>query len=594
MSLKRFLGTAVLLAVLLPPLPALSLNELLIIAPDGFIDELRPLMRFKEASGRPTTLVSLTQVTNNPQCSGADLAEQVKRCIALYENSLGIEHVLLVGDVDRFPVRHRWWGLPGQEGWAVSDLYYADLYKNGTKTFDDWDANNNGLYAEIEFEADPGSCAPNCRSINNDDIDFLPDVSVGRIPASTGAEVAAYVNKVIAYEMRTTDSDAWFKQAALYTGTWVAQHNSLKNDVAGYLANAGFTSFIKRYTDWTNPSKPVPPPGVPGVIIGDLNAGVGFANYAGHGNGTSWACVSLGSQNLTGLNNANTLPVAFAAACDTGMFAWLARFHPYLDVNGQQHCGTDNGESLPPGPYPYLNLPRPAPIQTGSVSCPGPLCTNCQIDRPCIAESFLFGNPVGPTGAIAYVGSRSGTRPNQSIDLDRHFFQAYEDGHNIMGNLWKEMIVRYYNQHNLSQSQNWVRTPSQWEDGHTFDEPQKYILFGDPSLVVGGAFSTVLSAQVYDGAGGPLASYSRYRIRGDAAVPAGSRLSVQPSSSVLFETGSTITARDSDPVRGLVVNATAAHPVGFLGSYTNSGAVNRGIVVKGQLRLRNGGAMRFH
>jgi hypothetical protein len=220
MKFRNISGTALLLAVLLLPVPVQANNELLIIAPEAFIDELLPLLRFKEASGRPTVLVSLTQVYANPQCSGADEAEQVKRCIAFYQASLGIEHVLLVGDVDQFPVRYRWWGLPGQEGWAVSDLYYADLYKHGTTTFDDWDANNNGLYSEIEF-TDPGNCAPNCRSINNDDIDFIPDVTVGRIPASTGAEVAAYVNKVIAYEMRTTTADAWFNKAALYTGTWL-------------------------------------------------------------------------------------------------------------------------------------------------------------------------------------------------------------------------------------------------------------------------------------------------------------------------------------------------------------------------------------
>lgn len=592
MKIIYSLGAVLLLVSALAPIPSPADNELLIIAPAAFIDPLLPLLRFKEASGRPTVLVSLNQVYANPQCAGVDEAEQVKRCIALYQASLGIDHVLLVGDIDQFPARYRWWGLPDQEGWAVSDLYYADLYENGTNTFDDWDVNNNGLFGEIEF-TDPNNCAPNCRSINNDHIDFIPDVSVGRIPASTATEVTAYVNKVIAYEMRTTTKDAWFNTAALYTGTWWSAHNALKDDVAGYLGNTGFTNFIKRYTDFSA-SPPTPPPGVPAAIISDLNNGVGFVNYAGHGTPSNWACVGLGIDELKGLTNSTTLPVAFAAACDTGMFAWFARPHPYRDINGQPHCGTGNGENLPPSPYPYIGLPRPAPIQSGTIPCAGPLCTNCNLDHPCIAESFVFGNPVGATGAIAYIGSRSGARPVQSADLDRLFFKAYEDGYDILGNTWREMIIRYYNQHGLANSHNWIRAPAGWEDGHTFDEPQKYILFGDPSLLIGGAFSTIRTGSVYDGNGGPFLSYARYRIRGNVSIPVGVRLTAQSSSALLLEAGSQITAWDSNPSNGFAVNATAANPVGLLASYTGAAAVNRGILIRGQLRLRNGGSVKFY
>lgn len=589
---STLLGTF-LLAVMLAPIPALSSNELLILAPDEFIPQLEVLVRFKNATGRPTTLVSLGQIYGNPNCLGVDAAERVKRCIAFYENSLGIAHVMLVGDVDRFPVRYRWWGLSGQEGWGVSELYYADLYRYGSRVFDDWDFNNNGLYGEIEFVVDPDHCDPNCRSINNDHVDFLPDVSVGRVPASTAQEVSAYVEKVIAYELRTRSSDAWFRKAALYTGTWYPTDNQLKDDVAGYLSHLGFTGFVKRYTDWTDLQHPKLPSGVPGAVVTDLNGGVGMVNYAGHGDPDGWEV--LNTSDLAGLRNTDRFPVAFAAACDTGRFSWYPRAHPYVDVNGQQHCGTDNGEDLPPGPYPYTGLPRPAPIQSGSLQCPGgALCTDCNLDHPCFAESLLFGNPVGSTsGAVAYVGSRSGARPLQSIDLDRHFFQAFEGGETVMGNLWKEMILRYHDQHGLSESSEWIRSNAQWEDGHTFDEPQKYILFGDPSLVVGGAFSTARSGTVYDGKGAPLVSYARYRVTGDISVPVGHRLTVQPSSSLLLETGRKVTAWDSNSSNGFVVRGEQSSPVGLLVPYPSSQTGIQGIVVKGQLKLRSGGSVRF-
>ena len=75
-----------------------------------------------------------------------------------------------------------------------------------------WDYTDNELYGEIKFSPDG--------FINHDQIDFLPDIAVGRIPASTEAEVIAYVNKVITYELNTTPSDTWFNKIALYTGSW--------------------------------------------------------------------------------------------------------------------------------------------------------------------------------------------------------------------------------------------------------------------------------------------------------------------------------------------------------------------------------------
>jgi len=142
MKVKYILMIAILVALLFP-FPATCQDKLLIIAPDEFIDELKPLKRFKDATVRPTILLSLNDVYNS--FNGVDEPEQIKRCIAYYEDEYSVSFVMLVGDVDKFPVRWRWWGYVGenpdgtlayntkddQRGWAVSDLYYADLYKTG-------------------------------------------------------------------------------------------------------------------------------------------------------------------------------------------------------------------------------------------------------------------------------------------------------------------------------------------------------------------------------------------------------------------------------------------------------------------------------
>lgn len=594
MNHKHSLSIAIWLVLVLwlIPLPAISHSDastltqytLLIIAPDDFMDEVQPLKRFKDASGRPTILRSLTQIYSS--FPGADQAEKVKYAIEHYTSVYGIQYVMLVGDIDRFPARWRWWGLPGQEGWGITDLYYADLYEHGTTVFDDWDANDNGLYAEIEFAPDG--------MINNDQIDILPDVAVGRIPGSTAAEVAAYVNKVIAYELKTIPTSAWFKRAALYTGTWF-NANDLKDTLGNFLATKGF-SLIKRYTDWTNPLNPQPPAGVPDVISADLNNGVGFVNYLGHGNSSGWACLDFYSPVLNNLTNTDMLPVVFAGACDTGMFAWLARLHPYIDTAGVTHCGTANGETLDPGPYPHTALPRPAPVQSGTIPCPGPLCTTCQLDPPCFAESILLGNPVGSTGAVAYLGERSGGR-HWVTALDTYFFHAYHTQDIVvLGDMWKYMVEQYYAQHNLGQSHTWSRQPTEWDVGHMFDEPHKLVLFGDPSLIVGGAFTSPVSGPVWDwGSGGPWFSYMRYRVTGDVTVPAGRTLTVLPYASILMENGRKITALDADSSYGFTVNGTSDMPAYFISLAADPQAdqVVRGMKVSGQLIVWNGGQIKF-
>ncbi len=584
----------------LPALAALSLiwsaaaawaQETLILAPNQFLDELQPLKNFKDATCRPTILLGLDQVYSN--FTGADEAEQVKRCIAHYQQTAGVQYVLLAGDIDQFPARSRWWGLTNQEGWAVSDLYYADLYKHGTTTFDDWDANKNGLYGEIEF-------SPN-GFINNDNIDFLPDVAVGRIPGSTKAEVAAYVRKAINYELKTTESAAWFKRAGLYTGGWPdANNGAVMDQIGSSLSAHGFT-LTKRYWDWT-PDPPDfpdghPPPGVPGAVISDVNQGVGFMAYIGHGSPGGWQY--FGTGDLSGLFNSNRLPIVFAAACDTAHYAPMGRFEAYLDTAGGEHWGAANGEDLPVGAYPHSGLPRPACVQNdhadGGVWHAGLFYP---FDLDCFAERILFGNPVGDTGAVAYIGERTGGQVT-APELARHFFAAYDNGQRFLGDLWIYALQQYYNQHNLGSANTWSRTPKQWGDGHVFDEPQKFHLFGDPSLVVGGAFSVAFSGTQYDWPWpltGPLYPLSRYRVTADVTVPPGHRLTAQDYHSFLFESACKITALDTDAANGFIVNAAPDRPVCFIALSADPQAQRfmRGIKVTGQLRLRGGGAIKLH
>jgi hypothetical protein len=155
------------------------------------------------------------------------------------------------------------------------------------------------------------------------------------------------------------------------------------------------------------------------------------------------------------------------------------------------------------------------------------------------------------------------------------------------------MMIAYYWIHKIYQSTTWNYGPVEWEKGHMFDEPQKMTLFGDPSVIAGGAFNTYLSGNVYDGSGGPLNGFSRYRVTGDVTVPATQSLNAYPNSSILFEWGNKLVANGGS---GFTATGTGANPVSVL-SYSlkplDKFAI-AGMKVYGQMRMTGGGTIVVH
>jgi hypothetical protein len=220
------LVAGLLLALAVAPAPARGLPaagsggearqapaDLLIVTPREFEPVLAPLVAFKNATGLPTVLITLEEIEADPAYTG-DQAAQVKQAIAAYEDESGIQYVMLVGDVDRFPVR---WVAAKRGGdveyFYASDLYYADLY-DATGAFHTWDSDGDGLYGE---HVASGRCAEDPYSVNLDRVDLHPDVAVGRMPASTREELESYVARVIRYEYLAFGAD-WFHNVLLYAG----------------------------------------------------------------------------------------------------------------------------------------------------------------------------------------------------------------------------------------------------------------------------------------------------------------------------------------------------------------------------------------
>lgn len=425
---------------------------------DGYGKILLPLIAHKNSTGMPTIMLILDDLYREPEYRGRDHAEIIKNAIAKARNMWGIKYVMLVGDCDRFPVRYTkiydlgHWG----HSYAPSDLYYADLF-DSTGGYQTWDFDGDDRFGEMQ-----GNFAKNADDLNQDKLDLVPDVSVGRVPVSTENELRIYVKKVLQYE--TTASAGWFKRALLVTGDY--PWSNATNDYIGTQLQMRSFSNIKLYHDqiWptTNTSQRRQ------LIENEANKGVGFISYVGHGWGVLPPATVGGGWGgwydhtaIPFLNNADRLPVIFSAACSTAMFH--SGNGPYFAKWGYEYRGAPYGET------------RFAKYKWG----PEPIgLSPTAYDVDALAEHFLVKNTVG---GIAFIGSYTGTQ-GDSHTLAKFFFEKYAAGADILGDAWNGAISKF-----VSNVINGLAFPgSSWYTAAQYHHIHKMLLFGDPSLRLGG------------------------------------------------------------------------------------------------------------
>lgn len=397
----------------------------------------------------PTTLLTIENIDQD--FNGRDLPEKIKRAIEFHHRSSGVRYVMLVGDVDRFPVRYvrainTEWGTK----WYPSDLYYADLYDNKGQ-FNDWDFDHDGVYGEIDFQGGGLS------GTNLDRINMVPDVAVGRLPASNQAEVLTYIQKVMKYEFAARESihfnydSDWFKKAVFIVdgGSAPFGDEALSDQYAEPLSYSGI-SIQRRYQDnppWSTAS----PQQRATEITNVLDSGVGFLCYFGHGNVRSFSGW-YSANDVAILNNRDHLPIVYAIACLTARFHFDYSFNQatYEDVNDGDWTGGGGSR------------PEPTPVQP------------TKHDRDSMAEEFLVKRD---TGAIAYIGTTSKIE-HGGKNLAKYFFESYRNMPKppTLGAMWQDALSRFAKSDALQGMGGY----------YAFIHIHKVMLFGDPSLRVGG------------------------------------------------------------------------------------------------------------
>lgn len=431
-----------------------SAGGLLVIAPEKFQETLSDYIRHKQKQ-LPVQIVTLETILRENQ--GFDDPERLKRFLYALWQKGRIRYVLLVGDADVLPVRYMVLDriTPPAFDYAFypSDLYYADLAKKDG-SFEDWNAQKESFHAAYygEVRGEKNKEGP----INFDDIDYLPEIAVGRWPVSTNEEVKTVADKTIRYETGLLEGkrDGSKRIAMLSVSGWVDSRGTLDRAITALSSD---WTVEKRYYSDTQQKFDSPPPTAE-EVVSLMNKGVGVICHAGHGENLLWAN-SFGLKDLVSLQNADCLPIVFSAGCHTGRFATLPPYEPYVDVHGIEHKGSDHGQVFQEPP------PPPSPYQRDKCNPPG------------LGEGLLR---KGPAGAVAYIGCNTGSQPC-ALTLLEGFVAGLKQQR--LGDCWNHAIAHYYAKERLAD----LKPTPDWYPPSIFFQGMKFMLFGDPSLLAPGS-----------------------------------------------------------------------------------------------------------
>ncbi|MBO5847620.1 MAG: T9SS type A sorting domain-containing protein [Bacteroidales bacterium] len=245
-------------------------GEMLVICVNEYMDALQELVTWKNMSGRPTTMVPVSE-TGTLDAMKSYISEY-------YQNNPNLTSVLLVGEYDNIPP----YSVTVSEGLiaAKSDNYYGMLEGN----------------------------------------DFYEEVFIGRLSVASATDAANQVNKIIYYERDIDESATWLSKGVGigstegngHFGERDYQHIDFIRDT---LMNYTYTQVAKIYEGVDNF---YPDANDVAFVIND---GVGIANYCNHGTQTSWVVSNFTTQDVNNLTNDNMLPFIWSSACYNGEFS---------------------------------------------------------------------------------------------------------------------------------------------------------------------------------------------------------------------------------------------------------------------------------
>lgn len=238
--------------------------QLLIISPSQFEDEFSAFKDLYLVRGLNTKIVITDSIYASS--TGQDSQEKIRNFIIQEYQNHNIQYVLLSGDVEHIPYRGFYCHVQSssvyEDNNIPADLYYSAL--DGT-----WNDNGNNLWGEIGED------------------DLLPEISVGRIPASNSSELNNMINKIVSYQntpvLNELDKPLLAGEDLYFSPqTWGGDYLDL---LIGYHNDNGYTTdgipiednieklYDRDLVSWSS-----------STLISKINEGKSFIHHAGHSN----------------------------------------------------------------------------------------------------------------------------------------------------------------------------------------------------------------------------------------------------------------------------------------------------------------------
>lgn len=258
--------------------------DYIVITPRDFWQSAQALAAHRQAQGFRTAVVDVQDVYdefNGGQFSPVALRDFIRYAFLNWQRPAPA-YVVLLGD-------------------AYQD--YKDNLHTGTRNFVPSYSFGSSLFGEVSSDNWLAAVEGG---------DALPDVHLGRLAAQSAEEASQIVAKVIAYDQGAMRGAA--SSLLLVADDDEPEFEQLSDGLAGF--GAARKVYVSEY-----------PPGNPtDDILGAIDAGVGFVNYAGHGEHNSWGRWQGNSRSIftladaARLQNGNRLPVVTVGDCLNGFF----------------------------------------------------------------------------------------------------------------------------------------------------------------------------------------------------------------------------------------------------------------------------------
>lgn len=265
------------------PLPAPENGaDYIIIAPPEMIEAVQPLRAWREAQGLRTTVATTDQI--------------------YLKFSAGLQSPDAITDFLRWAVQ-TWPGPPPRFVLLAGDASYDPL---GYLP----DAPNKNLIPTAFVPTVVMGETASDNAMADLDGDGLPDLAIGRFPGQTPADIAAMIDKTIAYEKDPPPGD-WVDKLLFVADDDDPYFNSFNEEMIGLVPPRLETENLVIAPD--NDIRP--------ELLAALNQGRGLVSYMGHGAVDIWAQEEIfTTEDVAGLKQEGRLPIMLVWACLNGYF----------------------------------------------------------------------------------------------------------------------------------------------------------------------------------------------------------------------------------------------------------------------------------